>query len=83
MDPISGLVLTVILLVINLIVSIITYPFEKIKEFTYNHPKKATISVITIFAGLFIAGLFDADLKFNISFSDILDFIIYLSEEYL
>lgn len=54
MDPFTGFVLALIMVVVNLTVQAVAWPFRKIKEAAAAHPRRAARMVIgAIAAGLF------------------------------
>lgn len=59
MDPFTGFVLALIMIMVNFTIQVIAWPFRKIKEAAATHPRRTAQAVIgAIAAGLF-AYLFD------------------------
>ena len=67
MDPFTGFVLALIMLVVNLTIQVIAWPFRKIKEAAAAHPHRTAKMVLgAVAAGLF-AYLFKLPYVFELS----------------
>lgn len=67
MDPFTGFVLTLIMVVVNFTVQVIAWPFRKVKEAAAAHPRRTARMVLgAVAAGLF-AFLFNLPYVFEVS----------------
>jgi hypothetical protein len=67
MDPFSGFVLALIMVVVNLTIQVIAWPFRKVKEVAAQYPRRTARMVLAAVAAGLFAYLFD--LPYVVEFS--------------
>ena len=69
MDPFTGLVLALIMVVVNLIIQAIAWPFRKIKEAAAAQPRRTARMVLGVAAAGLFTYLFKLPYVIEISFA--------------
>lgn len=68
MDPFTGIVLAIIMVVVIGIIDLITWPFRKAKEMAAMHPRRTAKMVFGAMAGAFLAYAFNLPYVVEVSF---------------